>query len=542
MPREMSEDRIHLDPVGGPEIKTHTVYARQNVTLGRSTECDVCLPESSISRQHASLSCHEGNWILTDLHSRHGTFLNGCELTPGQPSVIGFGDLLRIGSFTFRFSSNASAVGAMATTNEAVPQGTIVQRVPDRELDSLAHQRLALLIDGAAAIHQAEDETDLARAMVDLVIAGTGYQRAAVLRFAGATDQVNVVASHDIADDQSSEFTFSRSLLHATMQGDVASLTRTDMHDFGQSIERLGITTAICAPIIVDATVIGAVYLDSRDPMHVGHPDAAGFCHAISRFGSLALSSIKRADLEQRQQRLEADLKAAQLAQVLLCPKEEGAVAPLHFALKTEPGRVVAGDLFDIFPLSDQKIGICCGDVTGQGMGAAVVMATVLSHLRSSLAQHGEPVAAITDVNAYISQHSPDNVFVTLWVGVLDEKRTLTYVDAGHGYWMVRKAGQVPLRATKPGNLVVGIDATYDFSAQSLELAPGDRIHLFSDGMIEHTNPVGEEFGWDRFIRSVTNAATPTEEVAAAMSALEHHVGSPDLPDDRTIASIELVD
>lgn len=533
---------LRLEPIGGPRVEPYVLSGQASAVIGRAEECAVCLPDPAVSRRHALLTMRGRHWLLTDLNSRHGTFLNGVRLQAQRPAVVVEGDLVRIGSCTLRLSSRREQGGAsaLATIDDAARPGTIVQRVPNRELDSIAHRRLDLFIDGAAAIHQAADEGALARAVLELAISGTGFPRAAVLRHIGSSDRVEVLACRDAGGADTSEFGFSRSLLQEAASGHLARLSQTSGQQYGQSIERLGITQAVAAPILLDSSVVGYIYLDARETERPGDADAAGFCHAVARLAGLALSSLKRAELEARQKRLDADLQAAQLAQEFLCPKEQGIVGPLSYAAQTCPGRIVAGDLFDIFEIDGNRVALCCGDVTGQGMGAAILMTAVLSHLRAALAHHGEPAQAVNDVNRYIAERSPSHMFASLWVAVLDRREgVLRYVDAGHGHWLLRRRGEAPARGPQPAHLLVGIEADYRYDSAELALGSGDRLILFSDGIIEHRDAGGEEFGADRLLTAVADSDSPARDVADALAALRAFIGEAAFADDTTIASIE---
>ncbi|MHC4828053.1 MAG: SpoIIE family protein phosphatase, partial [Planctomycetota bacterium] len=487
-----------LEPLGergGGEIGSPVISGDGPVMIGRSREADVCLPDPSVSRRHASLVKREGQWFVTDLGGRHGTTINGVRVEPNQPAVAAEGDFIRLGPYTFRLSFGPLRPSTLARTDEGIATDTVVERVSNREIGSLAQRRLELLCDGAVTIHKASDEEHLALAVVQLALAGTGFHRAAILRPTGSRDEVEVLACRDLKASKDEDFSFSRSLLAEASSGHIARLSKRGGEQLGQSIERLGIIGALCAPIILDNSVVGYIYLDSRESEQQGYADAVGFCHAVSRLAGLALSNLKRGELQQRQSRLMEDLKGAREAQAFLCPKGEGTFSRLRYAMRTHPGRFVAGDLFDIYELEGGKVGICFGDVTGQGVAAAIHMTAVLSALRAALARYGDPGRAIKDVNHYIAERSPDHMFVSLWVGVFDSaKSILSYVDAGHGHWFIKRRREAPVEAVKPGGLLVGIDPEYPYEPVAMTLRPHDRIIIYSDGIIEQTNPSGEAF------------------------------------------------
>jgi len=532
-----------LEPLGergGGEIGSPIISGDGPVMIGRSRDADVCLPDASVSRRHASLVKREEQWFVTDLGGRHGTTINGVRVEPNQPAVAAEGDFIRIGPYTFRLSFGPSRPSTMARTDHGVASDTIVERVSSREIGSLAQRRLELLCDGAVTIHQASDEDRLALAVVQLALAGTGFHRAAILRPTGSNDQVEVIASRDLKASKGEEFSFSRSLLAEASSGHIARLSKKGGEQRGQSIERLGIVSALCAPVILDNSVVGYIYLDSRESEQQGYADAVGFCHAVSRLAGLALSNLKRGELQQRQSRLMEDLKGAREAQAFLCPKGEGTFGRLRYAMRSHPGRFVAGDLFDIYDLEGGKVGICFGDVTGQGVAAAIHMTAVLSSLRAALARYGDPSLAIKDVNRYIAERSPDHMFVSLWVGVFDSaKSILSYVDAGHGHWFTKHGSDAPVVAEKPGGLLVGIDPEYPYEPKAMTLRPRDRLIIYSDGIIEQTNPGGEAFDKSRALEVLQHSNSAAEDVSALFAAVQEFAAF-NLDDDTTVASIEV--
>jgi sigma-B regulation protein RsbU (phosphoserine phosphatase) len=308
--------------------------------------------------------------------------------------------------------------------------------------------------------------------------------------------------------------------------------------DIAQSISDLGIRSAVCAPLTLGDAVIGVVYLDARMGEGAALPEALGFCDALARLTALSLGEIKRAELHKRQLQLEADLAAAQIAQRFLGPAATGRIGPVTYATRTFPGRLVAGDLFDIFPLPGGRAGICVGDVTGQGFAAGIVMTAVLSHLRASLARDADPADAVALANTYLTERSDTGVFTTLFAAVLETDGTLHFADAGHGHWILVRADGSVARGPLPDGLVIGVDRAATYAARTLQLAPGDRVVLYSDGMVEHMGVDSQEFGFDRLAGSLEGSGGPQEDVDRAFGALEAFLDGRPLSDDTTIASL----
>jgi sigma-B regulation protein RsbU (phosphoserine phosphatase) len=311
----------------------------------------------------------------------------------------------------------------------------------------------------------------------------------------------------------------------------------------GASIVELGITAALCAPIMLGETVAAFLYLDLREESAgriATAPDAANFCQVIARLCGLAMANLKRIDLGRRHAKLEHEVKAAREAQVLLLPPDEGAAGPIQYAVKVRPGRFVAGDLIDVIELDQDRAAVCIGDVAGHGVGAGVLMAAAQAHLHAELRHHADPAQAVNTVNRYISRHGNLGRFISMWVGVFDAReRTLTFVDAGHGYWMHKPHGGPARRAEYEGGIPVGIDPKQEYRAGRMSLAQRDRLILYSDGVIEQRNPGGEQFSHQRVSQFIADGAMPSADVAAVIGAVESHAGRIELDDDTTVASIQ---
>src|SRR5262249_25585994 len=152
-------------------------------------------------------------------------------------------------------------------------------------------------------------------------------------------------------------------------------------------------------------------------------------------------------------------------------------VGPVAYALRVRPGRTVAGDLFDIMDLGDGRVGVSIGDVTGESIGAGILMAGTQAYLHGALVRLRDPAAALAEVNRYLTSRSAMNMFITMWVGVIDPAtRTLKYVDAGHGHWLVKPTGGGGSARTppRPGGIPVAIDASYHYQPETMPLGPGD--------------------------------------------------------------------
>lgn len=531
--------------------------------FGRSGGSDVQLTDRTVSRKHCRVAHRGDTWFITDLASRHGTYLNGIQLDPEQPAPLSDGDLVRLGPWTFRLRWSNRASTATPTTNDLASTAHRVQRVPNRELKSVAQQRLDLLILAAAGINSAKSLQELADKVLEAVVSGTGFARAAFIRQVSSTGDVEVIAfrgpdptpgtdsvhpdaptAHDRRGEFTPQgFTFSRSLINAASEGEIVRMSGDSGVNYGESIIRLGIHSALCSPIMLDTSVEAFVYLDARDSEATVQQDAAAFCQAVCKMAGLALSNLKRVEMAKHQEQLASDLKAAREAQRLIMPPAMGTLGPFSYAMQTKPGREVAGDLFDVVELEPGnprgKVAVFLGDVTGKGVGAAFLMATAQTHLRISLEHEHDPAKVVTETNRYISRRIGEGLFISLWLGILDPvEKVVRFVDAGHGHWLRVPAGGKPEAVECEGGLIVGVDEEFQYRSETTPFEPGDRICLFSDGLIEQMDREGEQFGLERTIKAIAGSGTARDDVKAMAKAVREHADTDILGDDFTVASV----
>jgi sigma-B regulation protein RsbU (phosphoserine phosphatase) len=539
-------DKATLDfrPLDSKE-RAFTLSGDGPLGIGRAADSDIQLDDPAVSRHHAVFTRRGDAWCLAPHVTLGGTFLNGVTLAPGTAVLLSEGDLLRLGPCTFRARGRDAAVPGQSTADIDVAPGTIIEAAPDTELESLDHRRLQLIMEGSAAMHDADDESDLVEAIMELTLQGTGFGRAVILRPTGEERGFDVVASRDPGRAEGAPLAFSRTLASMATEGNIVRLTRKDL-GLGASIGALAIHSAVCCPITLDSAVVSLVYLDSRgdEPVTRADADAGAFTHAAARLAGLALARLKRAELRARQDRLEKDLAAARQAQETLGPPDTATIGRLHYAKHAEPGHFVAGDLFDIFDVGDGLVAICLGDVTGHDVRSAILMSAVLSHVHAIMNCHHDPVAAANHVNRYLCERTELNLFVTLFVAVFDAREsTLRYVDGGHGLWMTKRAGADPALAPRTSSLVLGIDPGQEYRSDVIELGPGDRIVLYTDGVVERRggDDDDEEFGQERLREIVAGSDSAAADVERGVAALREFAGSATAADDTTLVSIELL-
>ena len=429
------EGSARLVPVAGPTISPLELIAKAGgLLMGRQEQCDLRLKGDAVSRAHARFVYESGRWSIIDLKSRWGTFVNGVRLTPDRETPLGEGDLVRINPWTFRFASVLARSDSRIfdSQDDSHQPETVVQTITPDRLPNLNEELLALLLESASGIHASPDEKTLGQLLLEKACQGSGMPNAALLRPLNDAGRYEVIAARGPLGE---ELNFSRSLLSAASSGNIAELSGSSPGNISESIISLGVRSAICVPILLGQTPAAFLYLDARGRtsgrLQPLRPKASAFCMALARMGGLALSNLKRIEMERRSAQLEADLKAAATAQQWILPQRQGTIGPFRYNGQSRPGRHVGGDFYDVIPLSDDRMAIAIGDVSGKGIAASVLMTAAQGFLHAALEEIAEPRQAVIRLNHFIHERSESSKFVTLWVGVLNLKELLAHTSQG---------------------------------------------------------------------------------------------------------------
>jgi phosphoserine phosphatase RsbU/P len=233
------------------------------------------------------------------------------------------------------------------------------------------------------------------------------------------------------------------------------------------------------------------------------------------------------------------ELQQAREIQQSLLPKEIPQVAGFEIDGAWEPARVVGGDYYDVIRLSETKLGICIADVVGKSVSAALLMANVQASVRAFATETTSPSALCSRVNSVLCANIATGKFVTLFYAVLDaEHGLLHYTNAGHLLpILIRADGEV--QELHYGGAVIGVFPEWKYEDSVVQLHPGDRLLLFTDGITEAGLPGGEEFGEQRLITGArTYADKSTSELKLGLLGDVKQFCASQLMDDATLIVI----
>lgn len=278
-------------------------------------------------------------------------------------------------------------------------------------------------------------------------------------------------------------------------------------------------------------------------------------------FNSMTDNLEKLIAEQKEKERLQSELEIAHEVQAQLFPRSNVGTSTLELHGICRPARIVSGDYYDFLSYGPEQVMVAVGDISGKGISAALLMATIHSAVRAyeqeqlvsvgMAAAYGttgrvaafesrvappSPAQMLWLLNRHLFQSTQPEKYATLFLGFYDdEKHRLTYANAGHLPPIVLAADGA-VRRLETGGTVVGLFPDCDYAEETVELYPGDIFIAFSDGITEPENEFGE-FGEDRLIETVgANRHQPLERITEhVISAVQDWIGSTEQPDDITV-------
>jgi phosphoserine phosphatase RsbU/P len=234
--------------------------------------------------------------------------------------------------------------------------------------------------------------------------------------------------------------------------------------------------------------------------------------------GNLARSLANEAT---QRERIHREIEVAREVQERLFPQEFPAIDGVSLAGHCRPQQGVGGDYYDSFLLDDGRMGLAIGDVSGKGISAALLMASLRASLRGMTLDAPHDLAAMMEkVNRLVYEASATNRYATFFFATYDmARRELIYVNAGHNApFLIRRCGdKVHVERLEAGGPVVGLLPFAKYEEQRCILQPGDLLLAYTDGISEAMTEHEEEWGEDRML-----AAAATLPVGSAQQVLDH--------------------
>lgn len=555
-----------------------------SIVVGRGADCDLVIDDVFMSRHHALLELKEGRWWLSDLGSRNGTRLNG-ELLD-EPQHLARGDLIRLSGSSIQVEQEGDDAAAAGTARElAVGDAREAAGGPDTGLGGTtifrpAHELLVATTElgdeggdsgtGGEALRRWADRLRLVNEVhqqlgrsvsLDAVLEGVldrvfdhlrPEHGAVYLRAdSGAGEDADAyrLAAQRSAPGGDRAF-HSRHLLHEVADKGLAALVldarNDDRFNASESMLDVGVRSVVAAPLLDGGESVGMIALTSRLGVRVFEREDMELLVTLAAAAALRIRNLALTEEAAERRRMAAELALARRIQVALLPERLPPLPGWRLHGGNLPSRGVSGDFYEVVLRRSGDDGgeeafLVLADVSGKGMAASLLTAS-LEALLAPLIEAGLPPEEVAArAGRLLHTRTPPEKYATAVLAVLEAgSGRVRYVGAGHNPSLLLRAGGDGAAAVEVVDNTgppLGLLDAAAYTSATLELAPGDVLLTYTDGLVEATDPDGEEYGAERLAASCARhgGASPAALARALEDDVERFVRGVPFADDRTL-------
>ena len=531
--------------------------------IGRSSKNDLNLSfDLSLSRFHAEIRENRGKHFLSDVGSRNGTSLNGRPVSDAMELKVG--DRITLGETTILFSVDEEPRVAIEEDGHLMRADSSTVTIPLEDIISSGppvsatatitpqqalpeNRTLAVLTRAGMELISNRPLDEVFEVIMDLVFEALPAERGFLMLLEG--EGVRQLVSKVVRDNKKrssrERIRLSRTIAQSVVDNRQSVLTTDAQADerfkMKESVVLQGIHSAMCVPLWNNKAVIGLIYCDTVSAASTFTPEDLKLLTLLANIAAVKIENARLFEETLAKQQMEKEIKQAADIQRKLLPVKPPILEGYEIAGYNEPCREVGGDYFDFIDRGPARLGLAIGDVSGKGMGAALLMATVRASFRAHMETATGLQHLIGSLNTAIIQSASANNFVSFVYAEIDGPSGLIeYVNAGHNPPMlVRSSGEVD--RLPAGGLILGVIPAARHERREVEMRPGDLLVAFSDGVTETQNEAGEEFGEDRLIglllQERTRPASFLQDLVA--DSLRNFAGAAPQYDDITLVVLK---
>ena len=496
----------YLKLLHGKDSQVH-VLSRDVTTLGRAGEADIAIRgDRGVSKLHARIETEASGYVIVDMGSRNGTYVNDHPIG-GEPAPLLPGDRIRLGRSVFVFEGGE-------------PEGTVPEERTDDlqapaslfRADQLPYTmaggtpavrpedtdgRLLKLTELSKEVMTSRSEAELGALVTRSLLEWLEADCCAIVHPVESGDgydfEIQTLASRPGYEGRS--ISISTTAVKQALENRMASITSNALGDERfrdrQSVIVRRLVSILCVPLWHEDRVFGLLYLDSSDPAVQFSVDHLGLSSAVANLTAIKTDNLRLFDAAVAKSALDKELALAGEIQAGLLPGESYAFNTLSCAGTHVSCEEIGGDYYDFIPLGKDVLTVTIADVTGHGPSSALLMVACKTML-TTLIDIGVPlVERVGRLNQYILHHSSVSQFITFFHAEIDIRaKTLSYCNAGHNPPMLLSQDG-PVQKLPPVTPPLGI-AAVSFETETVRFEPGTKLVMYTDGVTEAANAVGE--------------------------------------------------
>lgn len=320
----------------------------------------------------------------------------------------------------------------------------------------------------------------------------------------------------------------------------IEDVTKDERVLFPDDLAKEGIRSLLCVGMIYEDKPIGTIHAYGDEPQSFTQADIE-IMQSLANQAAIAIENARLYQEALEKRSLEREISLAGDIQLRLLPQTHPEQDGVQIRGMSMPCRMVGGDFFDFIRVDDEHIGIVIADVAGKGVPGAILMASTRSALRALIESGVATDQVIGKLNHWLCRDTGDEEFVALVFGVLNTgNKRFTYTNAGHNapIWIHREE----TRALDCGGVVLGVEPHMEYEQERVQLAPGDSLVFYTDGVSDAMGDGGEMFGVGKLTEVVQRASDL--DAAEMIAEIHFHVskfaGAVPKNDDRTVVAVKI--
>jgi serine phosphatase RsbU (regulator of sigma subunit) len=517
--------------------------------MGRQADNNLVLRDNRASRVHARIVLDQNEYVIEDLNSRHGVFVNGQRiqerhtLADSDRIDFGFQDSYKL---TFHTEQHLNRILDRLPSDVLQPPG------PRGGLT-----KLRALVEVAHALQTSMTPTDVLGAVVDAALTLTGCERGFLLLRKGDDLETSVARNHAGRPLPASDLTVPMSVINRALRSRRELLSMDfnplDEHRPSMSVADLELRSVVCVPLIRIRTggsgetlaasvndTVGLLYMDSRlNPADLSSGNRE-ILQTLALEASTILENARLLQEEREKQRFEEELSIARDIQRGLLPSQLPTTGWFRVAGSSIASREVGGDYFDVRQVSPSAWAVAIADVSGKGVSSALLAALLQGAFLLATDAPGSIEEMMRRVNQFLNERTRGEKYASLFFGVLRQDGSFRYANAGHPRPMLVRPGCSPILLDSTG-LPLGMLEMSQYGVNELQLSAGDKLVLYTDGLSEAEDMQGVFFDKNGLRDLIcSNAALDSGELRAKlMEGFHAYTGGADLTDDVTVVVFE---
>jgi sigma-B regulation protein RsbU (phosphoserine phosphatase) len=501
---------IGLEVVAPDRSRTFVKITESPFLIGRAVDPEkhLQITDSRISRQCAAIVFEDERYYLEDRGQRHGIFLNNAKVTRTR---LEEGDVI-----TFGIDDFYEMIFRTTDLDTAIPDLlNRIENMSSSEASTGGLHKLNLLLEATALLHSRLPLDSVLGTMLDHAVAITEADRG-LLFDVDASGSLHMRLARGSGGKQLplTDLAPSQTAIRQALEKQ-SSVVTTDLAQApidlqaAPSVVLQSIRAVVVIPLYVmprassteSATraekgeLLGAIYLDFRRPAAFSKLDRQ-ILDALAVEAASMLENARLVERDRERRRLEQEIAIARDIQQALLPRKFGNFPHLAVCGTNLPCLSVGGDYFDVFPVSEGRTAFLIADVSGKGLGAAL-LATMLQGALLGMTIGADPARVFDQLSRFLCEHEEVGRYATVFFGILDRDGQIEFINAGHPSPFLLRRDYIAEPFTECC-FPVGLIPEAEFTVGRAKLEPGDTLILFSDGLTEAANTRKQLFGSNR--------------------------------------------